>query len=334
MSEISQDISDAFDDEKEIDHDDLNNGMRDALDAAFTTDESETEDFVAELPPMEDVAADDVNDEPPADAAPSGETAPASWSPTARESWASIPEDVRSEISKRELQVQNSFNETTQARQLSTQFQQLTQPYESVFRAQGTDTLTGINNALQMTAQLQMGTPEQKAQVATDIIKHFGIDIRALDDKLAGVATPAQEVSPQVAEMQQQLNNMNNYIQQQQYGQQQQVQQKQHVVNQETQKFIAETPFGNDLRMVMADFMDIAAKQGTSIDLKTAYDRALATRPDIQQILQQRNSSTQGANALQQANRAASSVPQSHVGGGVKQAPDSMRGALEDAWNS
>ena len=329
MSEISQDISDAFDDEKEIDHDDLNNGMRDALDAAFesTPEEAEAEQEQEQEPRQEqeqEQVAEEVIDN----------SAPASWSPLARESWSNLPADVQTEIGKRERELQNNLNETAQARRLGGDFKSLTTPYEAVFRAQGTDVMTGIDNSLRMTSQLQMGTPIQKAQIAADIISHYGIDVGALDDLIVGNAPALQEVSPQVAEMQQQLNNMNNYIQQQQYGQQQQVQQKQHVVNQETQKFIAETPFGNDLRMVMADFMDIAAKQGTSINLKTAYDRALATRPDIQQILQQRNSSTQGANALQQANRAASSVPQSHVGGGEKQAPDSMRGALEDAWNS
>jgi len=51
----------------------------------------------------------------------------------------------------------------------------------------------------------------------------------------------------------------------------------------------------------MADFMDMAERNGQRLDLKQAYQRAISTRPDIQQVLSNRANSQQNGAALSNA---------------------------------
>lgn len=325
--------------------------MRDALNEAFDANESSESEITdesseleitddEELAPVEEeitggdddgVALDDI---PLEEAPPPESQAPASWTPTARESWGLIPAEIQQEISRREKDLQNSFNETAQARKLSQSFGQLVQPYQGMFQAQGVDVFTGINNTLQLAAQLQMGTPAQKAQACANIIQQFGVDITSLDDLLVGNAPTQQQLTPEFTQLQQQMGQMNQYMQNQQNQQTQQNQAEQNVINIETEAFIKKTPFAQDLRTTMADFMDMAEKnQQPKLTLQQAYERALGTRPDIQKIIQNRGDTTDNAEALLSAQDAAVSIPQNTGPAQGKVAPASMREALTDAWD-
>ena len=264
---------------------------------------------------------------------PDVEKAPASWTPASREHWAAIPEGVRGEIAKREGELQRTLNETAQARQFTQNFQQSIQPYEPMFRAQGVDATTGIGNVLQTAAQLQMGTPQQRAQAVAGLISQFGVDIATLDDMIVGNMPQVTQASPEVAQLQQQIASMQQFIQGQQGQQQQQNMQQQQQLVGETNKFIADNEFASDLRNVMADFMDVAERQGQKMTLKDAYDRALSTRPDIQEIVANRAKSTNNQRAVSGARRAAVSVPQASGMSGGSEAPSTTREALLAAWN-
>lgn len=319
--------------------------LRASLESAFDEDAIEGE-VETPTPTPTDEGSGEVEPAPIGDGTPdlSGEAtptplaadenkAPSSWSPTAREAWANIPPEVQTEIGRREKELQNNLNETTQARQLSQNFGNLVQPYQGMFQAQGVDVFTGINNTLQLAAQLQMGTPQQKAQACANIIQQFGVDIGSLDDLLVGKAPTQQQQSPEFQQMQTQMNQMGQYIQNQQHNQQVTQQQEQARINTETETFIQSKPYANDMRNLMADFMDMAQNQNQPITLQVAYDRALGTRPDIQKLIQNSTDTQNNQTALQQAQNASVSLPQETVGGQGKAPATTMRGALEDAWN-
>ena len=305
--------------------------LHDALSAAFddADDVSTITDDPVVAAPTTEAAAPALADHATEETGP-----PASWNPTAREAWANIPAAVQTEIARREQEMQKGLNETTQARQLSSSFTQLVTPFNTLFQAQGMNAFEGIQDSLQVAAQLQMGTPQQKAQVAAQIIQRFGIDIAQLDDLLVGNMPAKVAPNPELDAVKQQMQQMQQYIQQQNQMTQQQKQQQQQQINQSTESFLKETPYAGDLRMVMADFMDFADRNGQSIDLKTAYDRALATRPDIQQLIQNKAKATNSATALAGARRANSSVPLGNNGAGSRPAPANMREALSDAWDN
>lgn len=319
--------------------------LHEDLAAAF--DELETgEEEVTEAPaPVEDAVAtpeepigEQQPEEPeqpeqpeqPVEAA-KDDKAPVSWAPAEREEWGKIPDNIKAVVHKREREVQNVLQESATARHHLASFSAMIQPYQGVFAAQGIqDPLEGVKGVLQTTAQLQGGTPQTKAETVARLIKDFGVSITDLDNVLVGQPAPsaASEIQdPRLDTLMQQVNGMQSYFQQQGQTEQQRI-------NDETNQFIQANEFASDLRGVMADFMDLASKQNQTLTLQQAYDRAVATRPDIQQILANRKQLESSAGNIAKARRAGSSVPSHSDGAGAPNEPTSLRGALAQAWDN
>lgn len=272
--------------------------------------------------------------EPAAAAAADGELkAPASWSPLAREEWSKVPKSVQETIDKREKEVLGVMNESAQSRQHMANFNNMIQPFQGMFQAQGIQNpLQGIYNVLQMSARLQGGSPQDKAATMAGMIKQFGVNITDLDNAIVGnksAAGPQQAGNdPRYDQLAQQVNGMQSFFTQQN-------QQQQDTITTETTAFLAANEFAPELRGVMADFMDMAAKQpGASLSLKEAYERAIATRPDIQQVLASRKKIADAGKHTQNARAAGVSVPINSNGGNAPAAPETLRDALVESWDS
>ena len=328
--------------------------MRDTLDAAFADDSSEDTSSSAETAPLagSDVeggqegadttgdtstTASDTNtdDDTSSTAEQTDDKAPASWTPAAREEWANVPASVKETINKREIEVQGVMKEGAQARGFVENFGKMVQPYQGYLSLGGKDPLQNIHNAIQAAATLQGGTPIQKAEAAFKMIRENGIDIQALDDLLVGNA-PAikEEMTPAMQKMQDRIDEQDRYLQGQHEERQRGQQDAQAETNTEVNAFIKGKEFGEDLRLDMADFMDMAERNGGQpISLDIAYDRAMASRPDLQTILTNRSSAEQSRGRLDRARNAGSSIPQRSTGGGGSPAPTNMREALTEAWN-
>jgi len=311
---------------------------RDALEAAF--EEQESEPIEETEPPEAEAEASEAVETPAEGEGEPPETpavaeddsaAPMSWSPLAREEWANTPPAVKETITKREAEMQSVMQESAQSRQFSQNFEQSMHPFQGLFAGQGVDALTGLNEIMQTAAPLYGGSPQQKAETVAQLIQQFGVDIGTLDDLLVG--NQAAPLTPEMQGMQDQINNMGSFIQQQQQGQQQQYQRQQSEVNSTVEKFISENEFAGELRGVMADFMNMAAQQGQPLDLPDAYQRAISTRPDIQQVLSDRAAGIQNTQAIGKARQAASSVPQIGGNAGAPPAPTNTREALLTAWD-
>lgn len=275
-------------------------------------------------PPDPNAPPADPNAQPPAQPPAQEAQAPTSWSPADREIWKDVPAQAQAAIAKREQEITQALNDSAQARQTMDQFNQLTAPYAPIFQSQGVDAMTGINSVLQTAAGLQMGTAQQRAQIVHQLIRDYGVDIAMLDNMIVGQhqQTP---VDPAVQQMQNQLAQQSQYIQQQQYEQQARL-------NAETEQFIQANEFAGELRTVMADFMDHAIRTtGQPISLEDAYNRAVATRPDIQQILNQRQQAEQQAAQQQAAQQASVSIPQNSGHDAPPAAPASRREAIAQA---
>ncbi|MBU91440.1 MAG: hypothetical protein CL475_03375 [Acidobacteria bacterium] len=335
MSEIAAEVVD--DEEGE----ESGNEMEDALSAAF--DESEAAEAAAspapeakpsvESAPESTTTTPSTGDAPPEGTTeePAALTAPASWSPEAREAWKSIPPEVQKHIDKREAEIRTALNDTGTARQHQTEFQRLTQPYQQLFQAQGVDAMTGINAVLGTAAVLQGGTVQQKAETVATLIEDYGIDISALDDLLVGNIQP-QSNDPEVAQLREQLAQQQQWINNQQQQYQAQTNAEQQRLNNDAEQFIKTHEFGEDVRRDMARFFDVAVQQGETLTMDEAYRRALSTRPDILKIIQNRNNSRRNQDAVGSAQAAGRSVPQNSSVAAQAPAPTSMRGALEQAW--
>ena len=268
---------------------------------------------------------------------PKTEKAPQSWTPADRESWAGLPENVKTAVLRREQEIGETMKTTSQARHFQQDFSRMAQPYQGMFQAQGVDTMTGINNVLQTAATLQGGNVQQKAQAAAQLIRDFGIDIATLDDLIVGNIPQAQpQVSPEIQQLQQQLQAQQGYINQQQQGQQQQQQQAQQAIQGEVQAFMTDpkNEFAADVKPIMRQFMQFAAQNGENLSLDDAYNRAISTRPDLIQIKANRANGQSSAQALSAARNASVSIAQN--GKTIPRVPGNQtsREDMLDAWNN
>ena len=269
----------------------------------------------AELSEAEKLAAEDA-------------TAPASWSPTAREEWAKVPKSVQETISKREREITTAMQDSASARQQMASFTDMVKPFQGMFASQGVQNpMQGVYNVLQTTAQLQTGTPQAKAVAMAGLVKQFGIGIKDLDDALVGAA-PAQEApgDPRYDKLEQEFNSLKERFQGQDNAAQQ-------AITDETAEFLKVTPFASDVKGVMATFFDVAHKNNEKLSLKEAYDRAIATRPDIQAIIANRKKADASSAHLNKSRAAGVVVPITSEGGGAAQKPTTLRGALDAAWD-
>lgn len=258
---------------------------------------------------------------------PHGTKAPQSWSPKDREDWDKVPSNLQAQINKREKEVMAALSESGEARKQMEGFNRMINPYEGMFAAQGVDAVTGVNNILQMAAALQGGTPQQKAETAAKIIRDFGVDIKSLDSVLVGKRSQSQ-ASPEFQQLSKQMTEMQTYVQNQETAKNYQNNQQKEKESAGVTEFLANNEFANDLKLDMADVMELSDRRGIKISLKEAYDRALLLRPDIQEIISSRSSAASNAENLEKAKKASSSVPQNGSVDDAAKVPDDIRGAL------
>jgi hypothetical protein len=163
------------------------------------------------------------------------------------------------------------------------------------------------------------------------LIQQYGVDIRQLDDMLVGAAPSAE--TAQNSNIQSAVNQAiapyQQMMQQYQQGQQQQAQQAEGAIRTEVSTFSTDptNEFYKDVAADMADLLELNAARGNTVTMKEAYDRACRMNPEISKIIDMR--SAQGLSASKRAASSSISGQQGGEGGGV---PDTMRGAIEDAW--
>jgi len=288
-----------------------NTSLRDEIDekSSKKPEEGEKKPFVEvkkpNQPPSEDDKTEIAEKDPIA-------KAPQAWKPEAREHWDSIPAEARKEIVRHEQQVKETLRETAQARQFAQAVNQTIQPYQHFIKAEGGNPISAIDNLFSTAAMLRTGNAEQVANLVTQITNQFGINrfgkefVRKLDESLSG-ASPKED-PPEIAALKQQyeqqlapLRQMQEQFQQQQYYQQQQAQQ---ATQAELQQFASQAEFMEDVRMDMADLMDLASQQGKQITLQEAYDRACWANPEIRNVLTKRQQAEQAQQVNQTAQRA------------------------------
>lgn len=310
--------------------------------AQASEEEGSTEPRTDATEPTSEVPAPDATAGPEElEGAKSGDSikAPIDWSPKEREDWSKIPRHLQEKVMSREKDMSNMLNQTADARRTHDQFGQLVNQYGSVLSGvAGNTPMETVGNLFSTVANLRMGSPIQKAQVIADLIKDFGVDINTLDSAIVGEAPPAHiqqnsEVERLLAER---LAPFEQMMGQQNAYQQQQHQQKQQAANAEVHNFAQNAEFLADVRMDMADLIDMSSKQGRELTMQQAYDKACTLNPQIQAVLAQRAQQAQltaGSNTMAGKRAAAASVHGHRGGAGGGNGPASMRDTIAAAWD-
>ena len=239
----------------------------------------------------------------------------------------------------REKELNTMLQTTAEARKTHEQFGQLSQQYGSVLACIGGDTPMESTKALFDTvANLRMGSPIQKAQTIADLISSFGVDINTLDSALVGAApAPEQQQSSQMeAMLAERLAPFEAMMgQQNALRQQEETQREQNAVS-EVQQFSQNAEFLSDVRMDMADFIDMASARGQTMTIQQAYDKACAINPQIQTVLAQRTQRaklTGSNNDMASKRLASSSIVGNKGGSGTGGTSGSMRDMISAAWD-
>ena len=262
--------------------------------------------------------------------------APVDWGPKEREQWSKIPRPLQEKIVSREKEMAETMANTAQARQVNDYINQLGQSYAPVLAAEGAESpLHAIKSLFDTVASLRMGTPTDKARTMGQLIQHYGIDIQALDSVLAGQAPQENPQNALEQMIDQKMQPVNQMMQQLGNIHQQQQQVSQQKVNGEVAEFGKTHEFFQDVRMQMADFVDMAAAQGRNISMEEAYNMAIAANPEIQQVIaeRQKQQSIMGnQQSMAMKHNAASSIRGTQSGTPGKEAMN-LRESIADAWN-
>jgi hypothetical protein len=261
---------------------------------------------------------------------PAGDTAPVSLPPDAREVWKDTPPAMKAAIAKREADyakgVEKYRNNAQRAEQMDTVLGQ----YQHYFAMTGEPPGRTIDTLLRTASNLHMAPGTTKAQIIAGLINQYQVPIDVLDGLLAGDPAPQGRVDDVDTRIQQALQPFQQIIQQQQQREQYERQQQQGKIANELTDFAAKNEFYNDVAADMADFLDVAARNGRNMTLADAYQRACSAHPTISQIVASR------AKAPTQRQLAAASTLRGNGLGSDLSAhePDSIKAAIEAAWDT
>ena len=264
------------------------------------------------------------------------ERAPASWSPATREIWGKLPAEARAQVLKREKEVNEVIIQNAPARQAFNELNQVLAPHRERMMA------SGIENPIQMLGtmldaerRLSSGDSQTRAATIANLIKGYNVDIQVLDGLLAGQQTAPGPHADIERLIEQRLAPVNQLLQQQQYAARQQEISQQHAVTEAVNSFSAQAEFIQDVRLGMADLLDLAAARGQPMTLEDAYKKACIIHPEVSKVLADRERQAQimgTQTALQNKKNAAVSITGVQRGGTVANAT-ALRDQIAAAWD-
>jgi len=265
-----------------------------------------------------------------------GTPAPVSWKPGVREHWDTLPPEVQQEVKRRETEIQRGLQQAAGHKRVAEEYYRAFAPFQPFIQAAGSTPAQTISELMTTAVQLTQGSPAKKAEVVRNIINEYAVDIRMLDEALAGGELPQDQNAPLLHAIDERLAPINQFMGE--IGGMRQ--QADSVVNDEAagavDDFAEQHEYYEDLRDDMADLMEMAANRGRGMSLDQAYDRVAQAHPEIGPILQQRKNAEQGkidADALRKKKNAASSISGSPTGQKSTAAEGSMRATMEELWD-
>ena len=262
-------------------------------------------------------------------AADAGERAPVGLPPEAREAWKDAPQALKDAIVKREADYSAGIQQYAEGAKRAQTMDAALQPFQQFFATNGGTPAQTISGVLQTASMLQMGAPQQKAEAIAGLIKQFGVDIGALDSLLVGEKPQSGQNDALAQMLDQRLGPINQFMHGYQQNQQNQFSAVQQEMSTEIDTFAAANEFYNDLKMDMADLMDMAGNRGKNMSMKQAYDKAVLMHPQISTIV----SGRLGQKQVDKKRVAASSISGNLGGPGGGAAEGSLTQMLNDAWD-
>lgn len=229
--------------------------------------------------------------------------APSSWTPKARESWASLPEDARKEILRREEDSVKGIRQLQEQMAPYTQFAQNLEPFIKEAIDNRVDPSQYIGNVMVAERRLRTGSAEERFSSLVEIAESYGIPLRRIINEAMG-----QEVVPDPflnrkqnalpPEVQRELEESRAFREEMRQGKQTS---DTSALEKEIDEFKKDKEFFEDVKLDMAVIFDA----GRATSLQEAYDMACRMNPGVYETIQSRASAK---NALTDKQRAAAGV--------------------------
>lgn len=256
------------------------------------------------------------------------DVAPRALSAVAREEWKNTPEAVRKDIVKREADFERGIAKYRDGAQRAEQMDGALAPFQQFFAMNGNNPAQTVQGVLQTASILQMGSPQQKADMVANMIKQFGVDIAALDNALVGgqPQQPAAMTPDQVQELvrQQMAQQQQQYYQQQQATTQQEVEAELNAFANDPKN-----EFYSEVAPLMFDLVQGAANRGQALSLEQAYDQACMIHPEVKKVMDIRKMAT--ANQQKAPTKA---VPKGRQSGApAPREPETVAEFISQAWD-
>lgn len=248
---------------------------------------------------------------PPTPAAPASSRtlrAPQSWRPGAREGFDKLPAPVREEIWRLDAEREKVVREAAPYRKAAEDWQRVIAPYEQAIRASGGEPMTAVSNVMRTVYALGTQPEMTRAGIIHNLMRMYGVSVEslasAIDGAGGGPGAPAPAPGPQVVYD----PRFDQFYQQYQQDRQVEAQRANQAADAELEEFAKNHEFLDDVLPDMVDFMEVASRRGVALDYDSVYSRALSLRPDLLEIIQQREAAASPDGPTQRSILAASGV--------------------------
>ena len=216
------------------------------------------------------------------------ERPPTTWRTDAKLKWDKIDPTVRDEILKREEDIGRGIQHYKQQADYGASVQQTLQPYMPMITAAGSTPQQTIGSMLDTFYRLKTADPQQKSHLLMQVAQQHGADMsvfqNGIDPKQAEMQSNLQPLQNQIAQMQQQLSQRDAQAQQFEIAQAQtDINAFRNAKDETTNK--AKYPHFDIVREQMADLIESKERAGQSITLDVAYENAIWQTPEIRQQL-------------------------------------------------
>lgn len=230
-------------------------------------DKADEQSEPEQAPAAEDAPATDTKSEP--ESTWDHNKAPSSWSPKVREQWASLPEEVRKEVIRREEASVNGVRKLQEEFEPIRKFAGQLDPYIQEARSLGTDAGEYIARTMAAERSLRSNDPKERFNALLNIADTYGVPLR---QALGGNPVPTQGQSAQLPpEVVRELQEAREYREQAQ----------RQTLEQQVNSFKEGKEFFEDVRELMAGLLDA----GTAKDLQDAYDKAVWIQPEVREVM-------------------------------------------------
>ena len=131
--------------------------------------------------------------------------APDTWTKEALAEWATVPPRVQQEIQKREADFLKGIGQYKEAAEAGNRYQEVVAPFKQALDAEQVDPVQLFQSFASNHYLLSRGTPQQKVEVAANLMRGYGIDPLDLMTQL-GNYTPPAPVDPDVQSLRDEVN--------------------------------------------------------------------------------------------------------------------------------